>query len=52
MKLVGDMAKARKDTVDAKSLSSSRGGWTNAWKRNPQVTRLKKNATTSNSGDP
>lgn len=27
MKLVGDMSKACKDTVDAKSLSRSRGGW-------------------------
>lgn len=55
MKLVGDMSKACKDIVDARNLSSSKGGWTNAWKRNPQATRPKnkiKNATTSNSGVP
>jgi len=41
-KLVGDTFKACKDTVDAKSLSSSKEGWTNAWKRNPQATRQEK----------
>lgn len=39
MKLVGDMSRGCKDIADAKSLSSSRGGWTNTWNRNLQATK-------------